>query len=265
VSTPRDRRYSSNPGLKPVAPAPLPTLRKRMHVRVVVPPTVTLYARVKASANARAHHRAFVNDVSAAGMGLTIIEAGRYELLHEDQEITVDLDFEGTEARVAGRVVRVDANQHLSVAYPPEPRDATINYDLLALVAQVVTQNVDFVDGRRHAGSLRARLAHRHFSSAGYLDVHVQVDAPAWWQIVFLEYLASWSELDGFETGILDRSHSNQPPSDALAIRSNVTRHPAPWPSLLRLSNLIAGQCLAALPTHAADFALLQRTLAKAL
>src|SRR5262249_9591511 len=118
---------------------------------------------------------------------------------------------------------------------------------------------------RRYVESLNARLAHRTFSVAGYLDVRVQVEPPAWWQSVFLEYLTCWSEARGLETGILDRSYGAERASDAQALRSTVTRHEAPWRSLLRLTHLIAAQCQAALPGHGDCFALMQRTLAPAL
>jgi hypothetical protein len=259
----KNRRYQTNPGMAAV-PAPLPALRKRLNVRVVVPPTMALYARVRSSARATGVCRGVVGDLSAAGMAVTVIEGGRFELPREGQDVTVELDFEGTAARVAGKVVRVGARQ-ISIAYPVELRDETLNEELLSLIARVVTKRVDYMDARRFVHSLHARLAHRHFAGAGYLDLRVQVDAPAWWQVVFLEYLTSWSEAGGLETGILDRSYSTERPSDALAMRTGVTRHPAPWRSLLRLTHLIAGQCLLALPAHADCFALVQRTLAPAL
>jgi hypothetical protein len=258
-----DRRYQTNPNMRAV-PAPLPALRKRMHVRVVIPTALTVYARIRARAGAGGACRGVVNDVSAAGMALAIIEGSRYELPHEGQEVVVELNFEGTEAEVVGRVVRVGARE-LSIAYPAEPKDETVPSDLLTLVARVVTSRIDFVDSRRHVESLRARLAHRHFSSAGYLDVRVQVAPPAWWQAVFLEYLASWSEAGGLETGVIDRSYATEHADDALLVQPSVTRHARPWPALLRLAHLIATRCQAAAPTHADAFVLMQRTLAAAL
>jgi hypothetical protein len=258
---PRDRRYQTNPKMRAVTP--LPELRKRVNVRVIIPPTITLYARIRNSVRATASYRAVVNDLSAAGMSLTVIEGGRYEMAHAGQDIVVDLDFEGAEARVAGRVVRVGAQQ-LSMSYPSEHEDDKVNHELLGLMARVVTRRIDFIDGRRFASHLAARLVHRHFTSAGYMDLRVQVESPSWWQLVFLEYVISWSDLDGLETGIIDRSLGDRP-GDALSVRGNLSRHPAPWRSLLRITNVIAGQCLAALPVHADCFQLVQRTVAPAL
>src|SRR6266568_2525684 len=109
------------------------------------------------------------------------------------------------EARVSGQVVRVGTHD-LSIAYPAEPRDETVNQELLALVVSLVTRRIDHIDSHRFVENLTAHLAHHHFSDGGYLDVRVQVEPPAWWQVVFLEVLVSWSELGGLETGIIDRS-----------------------------------------------------------
>jgi hypothetical protein len=258
---PRDRRYQTNPKMRVITP--LPELRKRVNVRVIIPPTVTLYARVRNSARAAASYRAVVNDISAAGMSLTVIEGGRYELAGAGQDVVVDLDFEGSEARVAGRVVRVGAQQ-LSMTYPSELADDKINHELLGLIARVVTRRIDFLDARRYSGSLSARLLHRHFTSAGYMDVRVQVEPPSWWQVVFLEFVTSWSAVTGLETGLIDRSVGDRP-GDALAVRGNLTRHSAPWRSLLRITNVIAAQCLVVHPAHADCFQLVQRSLASAL
>jgi len=245
VSRPRDRRYQTNPGM-PAVPTPLPALRQRTHVRVVVPNALTVYARVRTRASAPTGCRGVVTDISAGGLALTVIEGSRHELPTEGQDVVVDLNFEGTEAQVGGRVVRVGARE-LSVGFPAETGEV-VHEDLLALVARVVTSRVDLVDSRRHVDGLRARLAHRHFSGAGYLDVRVQVEPQAWWQTVFLEYLVAWSEAGGLETG-------------TIAPDGPVVRHERPWRSLARLALLIATRCQTALPAHADAFGLMQRTL----
>jgi len=242
IALPRRDKVQRFQTLSPMSPpAPTQALGARSHVRVTVPPGQTVYARLHPGARGVSVCRALVTDLSAGGLALSMTE-GRHDQPRAGQEVTVELELDGTEAMVSGRVVRVFA-RGLSIAYPAEPRR-----DLLAIIARLAARRLDFVDGHRHAAGLTARLSHRRFSSAGILDLRVQVETPSWWQAVFLEYLISWSEGDGLETAIFGRS--------------GVARDLVPRPALLQLGELIALHCRSALPAHAECFALIQRTVA---
>jgi hypothetical protein len=242
-------------------PATLPTLGKRMHVRVLIPAAVRVYARVRSAGAVLGAARAVVTDVSAGGMAVTLIEGGRFELPSQGGEAEVVLDYEGEEATVTGRVVRISAPE-VSFAFPPVGSDEALNLELVALIASVVTRRVELVDRRSGGSVLASQLTHRHFYGAGYLDLRVQTHEPAWWQAVFLEYLVSWNRKDSeVTTGFIDRSFSAERVVGPLAVRADVTRHPQPWPKLRKLAATIATKCSAALPAHADAFRLIKQTV----
>jgi hypothetical protein len=140
--------------------------------------------------------------------------------------------------------------------------DAELNLELLRVIASVATRRVELVD-RRGAGATADRRRHRHFHGAGYLDLRVQTREPAWWQAVFLEYMATWSARDGggeVVTGTIDRSFSAERASDPLVVQPSVTLHPTPWPKLRKLAATIASRCATALPGHDAAFELIRST-----
>ena len=248
-------------GLSTPEPAPLRTLTKRQRVRVVVPRTLAVYARVRAAGSTANGARCLVGDISAGGMSAVLMEGSTFDLPREGEEASVALEHEGEEASVNARVVRSSA-QRVSLAFANGSGDARLNLPLLSLIARLVARRVDHVDHRRWAGALATRLTHRHFYGAGYLDVRVETGAPAWWQLVFLEYVVAWNEREGLlTTGTIDRSFSSERAADPLAVGPDVTRHPAPWPKLLQLASVIACHCTAAQPAHADAFELIQRIL----
>jgi hypothetical protein len=247
------------------APAPLPTLVKRQRVRVIVPRSLAVYARVRPLGRAGAGARCLVGDLSAGGMSAVLMEGSSFDLPREGEEAHVALEHDGEEASATARVVRSSA-ERVSLAFHPGagggPADADLNLPLLALIARLVARRADHVDHHRWADALATKLTHRHFYGAGYLDVRVETASPAWWQVVFLEYVIAWSQRSGaLTTGIIDRSFSSARATDPLAVGSDVARHATPWPRLLQLAAIIAGHCAAAQPAHADAFDLVQRTL----
>jgi hypothetical protein len=243
-----------------LVPASLAHLSRRSHVRVVVPRALPVFARLRAGLRGGSGCRGVVLDASAGGLATQIIEGGRIDLPAEGQEVKVDLDFEGSEAHVIGRAVRVRA-QEVSLAFAPALDDDSQNVDYLELVGRLVTRRIELLDRRRLGEALVGRLRHQHFTADGTLDVRVHTAAPSWWQLVFLEYLVSWSEARGLETGVIDRSFSAERATDPLAAGPAVTRHAQPWRSLRRLGLRLAAQCHAALPAHGESFALIERTI----
>jgi hypothetical protein len=242
-----------------LAPSPLPTLAKRHHVRVPVPATVTLFARVRAPGSAGPGARCLVTDISAGGLSAALMEGARVDVPHEGQPAVASLEYEGEEAQVAARVVRAGAQQvSLALDAPADQLDLP----LLSLIARLVARRIDFVDRARVGAAAARKLTHRHFYGAGYLDVRVETQAPAWWQIVFLEYLISWHERDAtVTTGVLDRAFSAERARDPLAVRAEVARHATPAPKLLALAAAIARHCAAAQPAQADAFELMARVL----
>jgi hypothetical protein len=248
----------------PPSPAPLPMLGKRRHVRVLIAPAVRVYATVRASGAVLGAARGVVSDISAGGMAVNLIEGGRFELPPPGSDAQVEIDFEGEEVKVTGTVVRTSA-QELSFAFPPAHTDQDLDVELLGLIASIVTRRVELVDRRVAAARLASKLTHRHFYGAGYLDLRVQTEEPAWWQLVFLENLVSWNRRDGagqVSTGHIDRSFSAENANDAIAVSPNVTRHAQPWPKLRKLAARIATKCAATLPAHADAFELIKQTVA---
>jgi PilZ domain-containing protein len=247
-----------------MAAAPLPTLTRRVHVRVQLPPAVAVYARVHGRTGAGATMRGVCSDISAGGLAMRVIEGGRFEVPQEGHDVDVQVEYEGVEATTTGRVVRA-STQQLSVAFARADRDEEMNVAMLSLMARVVTRRVETFDRARFAGSLAARRVHQHFYGAGYLDVRVQPEARPWWQAVFLDFLVVWSERTGkLETGVIDRSFAATKADDPLSASAHVVRHAKPWRSLLEVASLIAARCVAAQPAHKASFALMQKTLAAA-
>jgi c-di-GMP-binding flagellar brake protein YcgR len=55
-------------------------LAKRMHVRVVVPPSVTVFALVRPTASSRAAARGTVIDIGAGGISLLLLEGSRFDV-----------------------------------------------------------------------------------------------------------------------------------------------------------------------------------------
>jgi len=242
-------------------PAPLPTLAKRQRVRVIIPRSQAVYARLRAAGSNGPGARCVVGDISAGGMSATLIEGSSFDLPREGFEAQVTLEHEGEEATVTARVVRSSA-QRVSLAFPNGGGDDRLNLPLLSLIARLVAARVDHVDHRRWAKAMSSHLTHRHFYGAGYLDVRIETGPPAWWQVVFLEYVVAWSEREGaVTTGIIDRSFSSERASNPLAVQPDVTRHRSPWPKLLQLALVIATRCAAAQPSHADAFDFVQRIL----
>jgi hypothetical protein len=243
------------------APATLPTLGKRQHVRVLIPATVHVYARVRSAAGVLGTVRGVVTDISAGGVAMHVTEGGRFDPPPPGSEAEVVIEHEGEEATVAGRVVRL-APRDVSFAFAPVARNEDVNLELLSLIGSVVTRRVELVDRRSAGRSLASKLTHRHFYGAGYLDLRVQTEAPGWWQVVFLEYLVAWSGRDGaLVTGTIDRSFSAERAGDPLAVRPSVTRHAEPWPKLRKLAAGLAQKCSMALPEHTDAFRMIRRTV----
>jgi hypothetical protein len=242
-------------------PASLPLLGKRMHVRVLVPPAVRVYAQVRTALGALSSARGVVADLSAGGMLVQFIEGGRFDLPSEGGEAQVVLDYEGDEATVNARVVRASARE-ASFAFPEARHDAELNLELLTILASLVTRRIELVSRRAGVEGLASRLTHRHFYGAGHLDLRVETKEPAWWQAVFLEYLMSWSRKDGqLHTGTVDRSFSPERAADPMALRPNVTRHAEPWPKLRKLAGIVASKCSHSMAGHMDAFRLIKKSL----
>lgn len=257
-----DRGSEYRAGADKPSAATLPTLTKRAHVRLFLPPSVRIYARVRHAGQGGLGARGMVSDISVGGMALSLTEGMRFELPGEGQEVMLELNHDGGEASIRGRVVR-SSTQQLSVAFPPVNADRDVNGELLALIARVVTRQIDPIEraGLRPGPGVANRLRYQRFHGSGYLDVHVQTTAPAWWQIVFLDYMISWSEGDGVQTGTIDRSTTAQLQQNPLRVSTNLVRHPRPWTSLKEVAVLIASRCAASLPEHAGAFAAISRVL----
>jgi hypothetical protein len=256
VSGPRD--YGE--GLKELSPVSLRTLGKRAHIRVVVPPSVVVYARLRKAGSTGAPIRCVLSDISAGGAALSLTEGMRFDLPGEGQEVQVELDFDGGEAQTRGRVVR-SAARELSLTFPGATSDEDMNVGLLSLIARLVTRRVEHLDRRRFAGALRSRLLHEQFQGSGHLEVRVQTAPPAWWQIVFLDYLVQWREGGAIETGVVDRASGAQLGDDPLRASSTLLRHQRPWTSLRRVAAVVVSRCAAAQPEFAPSFASMSRHL----
>jgi hypothetical protein len=246
--------------------ASFPTLQKvsrRDHARVVLSPSDPVYARVRSRTTA-ATTRGVVVDLSAGGMGAQIVADGRIETPQDREEVTVHLEYEGVEAMALGRVVRTSLGD-LSVRFNPATTDDMLNRELLALLAHVVTRRMERVDTERFAQVLPTAFAHEHFFGGGYLDVRIQAreaaGVPAWWQIVFLEYLVRWSAEEGLATGLLRRAVIADRAVDVLPFAPTVTSHPAPWSALLQLAGVIAHRGLLVASDQAESFRFVLGTL----
>ena len=238
------------------APA-APALAKRAHVRVVLPPEVRVYCRVRHAGSTVAGARGMVSDISVGGLALTMTEGMRFEPPRGGSEVHLELDYGGGEAQARARVVRAAAQQ-MSVAFSDVSRDRDLNGDLLSLLARIVTRRVDHLDRGPFSHALQHPFTHERFHGAGYLDIRV---APTWWQMVFLDYVISWSQGGAVTTGSVDRSTAAALPADPLRVQPMLRLHDQPWVSLKKVANMIAARCAAVLPDHLGSFNIIARAL----
>jgi hypothetical protein len=242
--------------MKSVAPAhvPLPgldALRKRSQVRIRVPAEVQVFARLRARASGAGAWRGVVHDISSRGMAVDLIDGGSFDPPAEKEEVSADLEHEGHVTAVEGWVARV-ATRSVGVRFRRvAAHDDDVDTGLLALLVQLAARGLVHVE--RSGG----RPGPEHFYGPGHLDVRIALEPPAWWQLVFLEFVVSWSEDGGLSTATTDKSFAFA--ADALAAESHVVRHERPWRSLCKLAVHAAVQCAAAQPRHADAFALVQR------
>jgi hypothetical protein len=240
-------------------PASLPNLSKRTRTRVVVPPGVVVHARFNTGPRGSISWRGLVNDLSAAGLGAALTEGPRGLAPEEGQRVVAELNLDGTEVAVEGHVKRVGART-IAVVFTPAQQGEEQSVPLLALLAQLLTRRIELL-GPRGQRTGAARLGHQHFYGSGPLNLRVQADGPAWWELSFLDYLVSWSEETGLRTGEVDRAFSVTRATDPLAAGPRISRHASPWRSLRQVGCLIAAKARRALPEQATSLDLVERVL----
>ena len=210
-----------SPSTDPALPQ-LPNFAKRSSVRVVVPSTIPTYCTIQRRGRTSGGQRGLVRDLSAAGLSMHIFD-NLGEPFPEGEAISGRVDSAGATAVFSGEVIRASRNE-VGIRFT-HAADELFNMQLLMLIMRIVTGKIQYADRGTARGALRHELTHKHFYGPGYLDVRVQRSSPAWWQVVFLEYLCAWSEATGVSTGTIDRSIQNQ---RTLQMSVNVTRDASP-------------------------------------
>jgi hypothetical protein len=241
---------AGSPRATPATPAAdLVTLAQRAHVRVALTGDLKVYARLKPRAGAGPGWRGVLRDVSTRGMGVDLVEAGRFDPPREGDELVAELEHEGTRATIEGVVTRAGTHVLGVRLRHTAAHDDEVDGGLLALLAHVAA---------RRLARIERAAPPEHFVGPGQLDLRVDAGEPAWWQLVFLEFVVSWSGEEGLSTGL--RPSRFAVDADALSEEAHLVRHERPWRSLCKMALQVAARCAAAQPRHAASFGLVEAT-----
>jgi hypothetical protein len=169
---------------------------RRAHTRVVVPRGAVVTAKLHPDGIRGDVLSAYVRDVSPGGVNVRLRDRPIYPL-RPGQNFRAHIDYEGFAVEIPCAVVR-HSDVQVSLRYPFDAPDLADpdQLRLWTLLMRVCTESIDVVRPEDFAG-LRFPPIYRHYHQPGYLDMRIQRERPAWWQIVFLGLAVAWTEEGG--------------------------------------------------------------------
>jgi hypothetical protein len=243
----RGEQRTDRAGYAPLAS--LDHLTKRIFSRVAVPARVVVYAELKLTGMI-ARLRGLVVDISLGGMSVRLSDQ-LIEPLRAGAPVSCLVEYAGVSAAAEGVVARSSTGE-CGIRFSGV--DGGPDAMLLELMVRIVTRTVDHADCAGLSAVLSAPLTYEHFFSGGYLDIRIQRVPFGWWQLVFLEYLISWREGRGLESGVIE--HGLQGARGVV-----VRRHAEPLPVIAKLARRIAVRCRERLPAHREAFLFVEASL----